>query len=109
MARLTYTEDRETFEREMFRAPFMARMLEMAGRYARSPRGHLSGADKEAVFKGALDAFWAFRDDIRETKDILRLWEKALRTAAAARPRWLVWSQVDLCHIWIAPAQLGRS
>ena len=88
---MIYTEDRETFERDMFRPPFMARMLEMAGRYARCHTGRLSSKDKGELFEAAVEKFW----------------ELALKAAATSRERWLVWSQVRLNHVWVPGKSLG--
>ena len=104
---MTYTEDRETFERDMFRPPFMARMLEMAGRYARCHAGRLSSKDKGELFEVAVEKFWQLRDTVRSSNDVYRVWELALKAAATSRERWLVWSQVHLNHVWVSGKQLG--
>ncbi len=108
MARMTYTEDREAFERDMFRPPFMARMLEIAGRYARCATGRLDASDKEELFRLALDRFWELRDTVANANDVYRVWEVALKTAACTRRRWLVWSQVQLNHVWVSGKALGN-
>ena len=102
MAAVTYTEDRETFERQMMSPPHAARLMEHAGRFI----GRLDNADKEALLKDALDQFWATRDHIKEMQDILRLWVKALEHSARRRPSWRCWSSGY--DWWVKGSQLGR-
>ena len=102
MAGLIYTEDRETFERDMMRPPHAARLMEHAGRFV----GRLDNADKDALLQTALDEFWETREQIKEMQDILRLWVKALETAARRRPRWHCWSSGY--DWWVKGSQLGR-
>lgn len=98
-----YTEDRETFERQMFYTPpYAARNAEHAGRYV----GRLDNADKDALLKMALDRFWETREKIKETQDILRLWVGALEYAARRRPKWHLWSSGY--DWWVKGSQLGR-
>jgi hypothetical protein len=101
---LIYTEDRETFERDMFRPPHMARMLEAAGRYS----GRMGDKDRVAFFQLALDAFWALRDTVHVTADIQRNWDRALKTAATSRDRWIVWSNLNLRYEWVLGRRLGE-
>lgn len=105
---MIYTEDRATFERDMFRPPFMARLLDIAGRYAHCPAGRISADDKEELYKLALDKFWELRDTVRFSNDVYRVWENALKAAAATREKWLVWSQVQLAYVWVRANQLGK-
>lgn len=101
---MIYTEDRDTFEREMFRPPHAARMLEATRRYA----GRMGDKDRGDFFQAALDAFWALRDTVRATADIRRNWERALKTAAQSRDRWLVWNGVELRYEWVLGRRLGE-
>lgn len=83
-----YTEDRETFERQMFSTPpHAARLAERAGRFV----GRLSNKDKDALLRVALDQFWETRDQINTTQDLLSLWIEALQYSARRRPRWRCW------------------
>ncbi|MDE2097008.1 MAG: hypothetical protein KGL39_07165 [Patescibacteria group bacterium] len=100
---MTYTEDRDTFERQLFRPPHAARMSEHAGHFVE----RLDKADKAALLEDALNRFWETRDQIRETRDILRTWIKALEFAARRRPRWCVWFNVYEKR-WVKGSQLGR-
>jgi hypothetical protein len=103
VAHLTYTEDRETFERQMFRTPpHAARLAEHAGRYI----GRLTNGDKEMLLADAILQFWEMRDQIKETQDILKLWVKALEYAAKRRPKWHLWSSGY--DWWVKGSQLGR-
>jgi hypothetical protein len=97
-----YTEDRETFERQMMQPPHAARLMEHAGRYT----GRLVNADKEALLQVALDKFWETRERIKETSDILKLWIKALEFSARRRPKWHLWA----CGYdwWVKGNQLGK-
>ncbi len=101
---MTYTEDRDTFEREMFRPPHAARMLEATRRYA----ARMGAKDRGEFFQAALDAFWALRDTVRVTDDIRRNWERALKTAAVSRSRWLVWNGLELRYEWVRGRRLGE-
>jgi len=76
--------------------------MDHAGRYV----GRLDNADKQALLQMALDEFWATRELIKETQDILRLWVKALEYAARRRPRWHCWSSGY--DWWVKGSQLGR-
>src|SRR5579859_1142441 len=99
---MTYTEDRETFEVQLFRPPHAARMTEHAGYFVE----RLDSTDKEALLKDALDRLWETRGLIHETRDVLRTWVEALEYAAARRPRWCVWYNV--CERrWVKGSQLG--
>lgn len=102
-ASVIFTEDRETFERQMLRTPpHAARLAEHAGRFA----GRLSKVDSNTFLTDALDQFWATREQIKETQDILKLWIKALEYAARRRPRWHLWSSGY--DWWVKGSQLGR-
>lgn len=97
-----YTEDRETFERQMLQPPHAARLMDHAGRFI----GRLSNTDKDMLLKDALDEFWARRDLIKESQGILLQWVKALEFAAKRRPRWHCWwSGRDE---WVKGTQLGK-
>ena len=103
MAGVTYTEDRETFERQLFRPPHAARMTEHAGRFVE----RLDRDDKDALLKDALDWFWEHRGLIQETQDILRTWVKALEHAAGRRPVWRTWFNVYESRL-VKGSKLGR-
>ncbi len=107
MAGVIFTEDREVFERQLFRPPHAARMSEHAGRFT----SRLDDADKTALLKDALDQFWEKRSQIQQTQDILRKWIEALEYAAARRPRW----QCAISHFgrkvgveWVRGVHLGK-
>lgn len=101
---MTYTEDRETFERDIFRPPHVARMLEHAGRYV----GSMTKADKDAFLELALDHMWERRAFIKQTSDIQRMWELALQDAARSRLRWLIWPNGSLTESkWVLGTRLG--
>lgn len=102
MAGLIYTEDRETFERQMMRPPHAARLMEHAGRFV----GRLDNADKDALLKVALDEFWDTREQIETAQDILTVWVHALQYSARRRPRWHCWSSGY--DWWVKGTQLGR-
>lgn len=100
---MTFTEDRETFEAQLFRPPHAARMTEHAGHFTE----RLDKNDKNALLTMALDRFWETREQIKETQDILRLWVKALEFAAGRRPRWQTWFNVYEAR-WVKGTRLGR-
>lgn len=99
---MTYTEDRETWERQMSQPPHAARLMDHAGRFV----GRLDNADKDALLRMALDEFWARRDFIKETQDILSQWVKALEYASRRRPRWHLWSSGY--DWWVKGSQMGK-
>lgn len=99
---MTFTEDRETFERQILQPPHAARLMEHAGRFV----GRLDNDDKDALLRIALDQFWETRDQIKETQDILTLWVRALEYAARRRPRWHLWSSGY--DWWVKGSQLGK-
>lgn len=100
---MTYTEDREQFERDLFRPPHAARMLEHAGRFVE----RLDRTDKEKLLEDAVDRLFELRDRIHEAKDILTLWIDSLEYAARRRPRWKTWFNVYESR-WVKGSQLGR-
>lgn len=87
---MTYTEDRETFEAQLFRPPHAARMSEHAGYFVERLEKH----DKDALLTDAVDRLWSTRGQIHETQDILRTWIKALEFAAERRTEWRTWWNV---------------
>lgn len=99
---MTFTEDRETFERQMMQPPHAARLMEHAGRFV----GRLDNSDKEALLNMALDNFWCTRSQIKETQDILTLWVRSLEIAAKRRPKWHCWSSGY--DWWVKGTRLGR-
>lgn len=103
MAKLTYTEDRDTFESTFFKPPFLARMLERIGKY-------IDGLDdKTAFIILAHQNFWDRRNEIKSADDVTRVWDKALEDAAFARPRWLVHCGPALERTrWVKSLHLGR-
>ena len=115
MTKLTYTEDRETFERWLIVGEndkqlggHYARMVERANRFT-------AGMDsKTAVFfrEEALDFAWANRHSFNlqyESKE--KFWERSLRHAACTRDKWLV-SVATLPGVyekrWILGRMLGE-
>lgn len=99
---MTFTEDRETFERQMMAPPHAARLMDHAGRFI----GRLDNTDKQAFLEMALDEFWARRDLIKATQDILLQWVKSLEFAAKRRPQWHCWSSGY--DWWVKGSQLGK-
>ena len=95
--------DRERFEAQLFRPPHAARMTGHAGRFVE----RLDKDDKDALLRDALDRLWATHDQIKETKDVLKVWCSALEYAAARRPRWRIWFNVYEAR-WIKGTLLGR-
>jgi len=100
---MTYTEDREVFERDLFKPPHLARMLERAGQYT----GALCKEDRELVLKLALDNFWELRGQIRNSNDVLRVYDRALAQAVRTRPKWRVWWGLIEWR-WIKSVQMGK-
>lgn len=97
-----YTEDRETFERQILQPPHAARLMEHAARFV----GRLRNDDKDALLKVALDEFWERREEIKDSQDILTLWVEVLEYSARRRPRWHLWSSGY--DWWVKGSQLGR-
>ena len=101
-----YTEDRDTFERDMFRPPHAARMLEATGLFT----GRMRDADKEAFLELALDTFWALRNTIHNCADIQKNWLRALKTAALSRDKWLLFTSIAgviTGREWVLGRRLG--
>lgn len=100
---MTYTEDQATFVRDIFKPPYLARMLEHTGRYT----GRLSSEDRHALIAMALDYFWDLRDYIKTSNDVTRIFEEALHQAAMDRVRWRIkWNVYE--HKWVRGYRLGR-
>lgn len=99
---LASTEDRETFEREIFRPPHLARLLDITGEFT----GRLDKADREFFLTRASDMFWENRAAIKVANDIPRLWVAALQELAKGRRCWRIWSGVE--WRWVAYGQLRR-
>lgn len=103
MARLNEDAERVVFERELFRPPHAARMTEHAGRFVE----RLDREDKDMLLEDALERLWQTRAQIKEAKDVLTVWIKALEYAAARRMRWRCWYNV--CHWrWVKGVNLGK-
>lgn len=101
---MTYTEDREVFERDLFKPPYLARMLERSGRYV----GALDKCDRDLILQLALDNFWEMRDQINDTNGVLRVWDQALSRAARTRPRWKTWWSLIETR-WVKGIHLGKN
>lgn len=102
MAEVIYTEDRDTFEAQFFRPPFLARMLERTAPY-------IDGLnDKDAFLEVAFDQFWYLRNTIKDANGVVQTWEEALRYAARSRTHWLVHygPALELTK-WVRGAHLG--
>lgn len=85
---MIYTEDRETFERDLFnKPPHCARLAVHIGTYTCK----LSPSDAEQFVKRAVDNLWDNRGKIKTAPDILRLWIAACDSVAKSRPTWMVW------------------
>ena len=104
MAEVTYTEDRVTFERDIFRPPYLARMLERAGVYV----GAMNQRDRDFFAQIAMEQFWWLRERVKVANDITRVWELALRYAALTRKTWKVWSSVEAAWVTTPGKRLGR-
>lgn len=100
MAGLT---DREKFEEQLFQPPHAARMTDHAGRFVE----RLDSTDRAKLLEDALNRLWETHDQIKETKDVLKVWIAALEYAAARRPRWKTWFNVYEVR-WVKGTQLGR-
>lgn len=100
---MTYTEDRELFERDLFKPPYTARMIARAGEYT----GALNAADRSLILGMALDNFWELRDEIHTSNDVLRVWDRALARAVRSRPQWRVWWGLVEWR-WMKSVHLGR-
>lgn len=100
---MTDTEDREVFERDLFKPPYLARMLERSGQYT----GAMGKEDRELVLKLALDNFWEMRDQIHSCNGVMQVWDRALAQAVKSRPRWRIWWGLIEWR-WIKSTQLGR-
>ena len=100
---MIYTEDRETFERQFFKPPFLARMLERIGKY-------IDGLDdKTAFILLAHEKFWQLRNQIKSADDVTKVWEEALKQAAFTRPRWLMHCGPALeRQRWVRSIHLGN-
>lgn len=83
---MTFTEDRETFERDIFKPPHLARMLDVAGEFT----GRLDKADREWFLCAAMEQLWEMRESVKVMNDINRLWVLALEETAWVRPYWIV-------------------
>jgi|ERR1700674_1351916 len=94
---MIYTEDRDTFARDLFRPPFLARMIEDAGRYT----GRMSQEDRDWVIELALDRFWELRNTIYTSYGLRDRWIDALNYAVASRPRWRIWYGWVLEFEWV--------
>lgn len=108
MAAVTYTEDRETFEAQIFRPPHLARMLEISGEFT----GRLDSLDRDFVVKQSLDRFWDVRGEIKVSNDVERKWVESLQWVAMSRPRWEVFVShwgVAIGKEWIKSSQLRKA
>lgn len=101
---MTYTEDRKVFEDDLFKPPYLARMLERSGQYT----GAMCKEDRALVLGLALDNFWGLRDAIHNSNDITRAWDRALAQAVRTRPKWRIWWGLVEWR-WVKSAQLGRT
>lgn len=95
--------DWETLDRDFFKPPFLARMLERAGRYT-------DGLDDKDVFlRWTLEAFETLSEAIKTSQDVISAWDRALTAAALRRQRWLVHYGSALEHTkWVKGTRLGR-
>jgi hypothetical protein len=96
-------DDREAFERALLRPPHAARMLEHAGHFVE----RLDRADKEILLDWAMERLFDTREQIKESKDVLKCWIAALEYAARRRPKWRTWFNVYESR-WVKGTQLGR-
>ena len=88
---------------EFMKPPFLARMLERAGKFT-------DGLDdKNEFLRIALAEFENLCDKIKTSNDVLHRWSEALGYAACSRPRWLVHSGSALEKTkWVRGVHLGR-
>lgn len=96
------TEDRETFEREIFRPPHLARLLDITGEFT----GRLDGKDRNYFIARTMVHFWEKRAGIKVQNDISRIWAETMQQVAYARPSWEIWSGVEWRRV--TPGQLRR-
>lgn len=80
---LIYTEDRETFERDIF-MPRFALLVEHASYYTR----RMDNIDSCYFFETARLKFWQKRNEILDSTDILRVWVEALKQTAREEYEW---------------------
>lgn len=102
---LKESEEREVFEATIFRPPHLARMLDVCGEFT----GRLDNQDREYVVQYAVDKLWEHRGEIDSQNSILRLWVKALNTAAYSRSGWLIavtFAGRKTGEKWVKPGQL---
>jgi hypothetical protein len=84
---MIYTEDRQTFEDQIFQPPRTARMLAEAARYT----SRMETVDRDAFMRVAFERFFDLREKFRDASDIRKYWVEALNQAAATRPFWKIW------------------
>ena len=84
---MIYTEDRATFEDQMFQPPRTARMMAEAARYT----SRMDSADRESFMRLTFQRFFELRDRILVASDIRKYWVEALNWAAASRSFWKIW------------------
>lgn len=96
--------EREAWERDIFKPPFLARMLERCGKYT-------DGLDdRDAFLTSALDQFYATREKIVTSFGVLECWGDALKFAAESRSKWLVhYGSCLESRKWVRGIHLGRS
>jgi hypothetical protein len=87
MAGMTYTEDRATFEDQIFQPPRTARLMAEASRYV----SRMEAADREAFMRITFERFYELRNMLKCSDDIRRYWIVALNAAAATRQFWKIW------------------
>jgi hypothetical protein len=104
LVEVTYTEDKETFERDIFKPPHVARLLDALGPFVDG----LTGRDRSAFITEAFDAFFLLRNGIKCVNDIYIQWGAALKLAAQSRERWLVWNPQEVAWLWVPAKKLGR-
>jgi hypothetical protein len=84
---MIYTEDRATFEDQIFQPPRTARLMAEASRYV----SRMEAADRDAFMRTAFERFYELRNKIQTSDGIRRYWVEALNQTAATRPFWKIW------------------
>lgn len=95
--------DWESLDRDFFKPPFLARMLERAAKY-------IDGLDdKDTFLRWTLEAFETLSNEIKTSHDVIVAWDRALAGAALRRGRWLVHYGAALENQkWVRGNRLGK-
>ncbi len=108
MVSLSYTEDRETFERMLLvgdpKRPHLARMVGHAYRFI----GGMASNTRDRFLEAALDFAWNNRQSFNTQYEALEMyWTRSLEAAALTRDKWLI-SVATLPGVFEPKWVLGR-